>query len=270
MNKVTLLFQQGTLNKDQGDRPDRIAGWSESYYTERDPDAAGLKLMEDLCRTRARLLSDQGRIVGQRYQRVDPVGLARAYESNYVGVAGHCALPGKALEFRLRSPAGFNSRSLILRGIPDNRVVTGEYTSSSEYTAALRGFFSQLTRFWKFRGINRQASPVAITSLNSEGVLITPQARDWTEETVLRPYRCYASNGQLVTGDLVVVGTSVGNLTRTVVRKDGKPISAIARGKMRVLTIVHPTIEVDDYELTHPDAIFRKVGAPFEKFRGRR
>ena len=71
--KCTALFElvTGTETRSGISRP-RTGGWSESWYYSGDVPQARAAFRR-VCTRRAALLSPGGKIVGQRYQRADPV-----------------------------------------------------------------------------------------------------------------------------------------------------------------------------------------------------
>src|SRR5262249_1107002 len=136
--KVTLLFEAATV--DSAGNAARAAGFSESYYSTLAIDSPLLFTnWTNLATARAALLPTNSRIVGGRFQTVDPVGASRQFDNVYVGASGTLNdLPNVALQWTMRSAAFANQKNVILRSIPDARVVTGEYSPSPAFNAALQ------------------------------------------------------------------------------------------------------------------------------------
>lgn len=268
--KVTLLFNAGTV--DASGNAARVAGFSESYYSALPFDTQQLKdnwLL--LCQRRAALLPANTRICGSRYQTVDPVGGSRQYDNSYVGTStASNDLPGVALQWTVRSAATPNQRSLILRGIPDGRVVTGEYSPSAAYNAALTAFFNELQTKWQFRAIDRSILPVKIvsivaglmTTVGNHGLAVgnivkIMSTKVGSDPQVPHSYDAYVAAATLTTANLAGIG-----------RTDVIPNSV--GGRARKAGIIYPFFSITSDEIVTPNAIHRKVGSPFRKFRGRR
>ena len=267
--KVTLLFQAGTI--DSSGNAARTGGFSETYYSTLAIDAPQLQTnWTALCQKRAALLPTNSRIVGSRYQRVDPVGGSRQFDNVYVGSAGiQNDLPNVSLQWTVRSPATPNQRNVILRSIPDARVVTGEYSPSPAYDAALQAFFSELTANWQFRAIDRTILPVKIVDITGAGVMVTAQPHglvvgDHCNVMSTRPDTVHKSTYEAI----VTVLTSP--TTATIVRADQGLLQSSVGGRVRKHVNIYPNMSITTGEVIAPVAITRKVGAPFRKFRGRR
>jgi len=267
--KVTLLFQGGTI--DSAGNAARVAGWSETYYSTLAIDAPQLSAnWTQLCTKRAALLPTNSRIVGSRYQRVDPIGGSRQFDNTYVGAAGTPNdLPGLALQWTVRSPATPNQKNVILRSIPDIRIVTGEYSPSPAYDAALLTFFNELTTNWQFRAIDRTVLPVKIIDITGAGVMrtISPHGLvigDRCNIMSTRPDTVHKSSYEAIVIELNSPTTA------TIVRADAGLLQSAVGGRVRKLLRIYPNISITVGEVIAPTAITRKVGAPFKKFRGRR
>lgn len=268
--KVTLLF--GASTKDSTGNTQRLAGFSESYYSTLGIDNPTLKLnWNRLANARAALMPANVSIVGSRYQQVDPVGASRQYDNVYPPSSSiQNDLPQVALQWTVRSFTTFNQRSLILRGMPDARVITGEYSPSPTFGAALIQFFTELRNNWQFRAIDRTVLPVKIvqivagvmTTVSPHGLVagdvVNIMSTKVRPEGVVRSYEAgVLPGGTATTAPLYLAG-----------RGENVPDSDFGRAR-KALTI-YPFFAITDDEVLTPTAITRKVGAPFKKFRGRR
>lgn len=267
--KVTLLFQAGTI--DASGNAARSGGFSETYYSTLAIDSAQLQTnWTQLCLKRAALLPTNSRIVGSRYQRVDPVGGSRQFDNVYVGGAGtQNDLPNVALQWTVRSPATANQRNVILRSTPDARVVTGEYSGTPAYDGALLAFFAELTNNWQFRAIDRTLLPVKIVDITGAGLVVTATPHglvvgDHVNVMSTRPDTVHKSSYEGIVTTLLTP-TQV-NITRA----DSGLLQSSVGGRIRKKLIIYPNISITNGEVVTPVAITRKVGAPFRKFRGRR
>lgn len=268
--KVTLLF--GATTKDTTGNTQRLAGFSESYYSTLAIDNPQLKTnWNNLAIARAALMPSNVSIVGSRYQQVDPVGASRQYDNVYPPSNSlQNDLPQVALQWTVRSSTTFNQRSLILRGMPDARVVTGEYSPSAPFAAALVAFFSQLVGNWQFRAIDRTVLPVKIVQIVA-GVMTTAiphglvagdvcniMSTKVRPEGVIRSYEAGVLNAPTsTTATLYLAGR-------------GESVPESDFGRVRKVNTIYPFFSITNEEVLSPTAITRKVGAPFKKFRGRR
>lgn len=268
--KVTLLFN--AVTKNPAGQAERAAGFSESYYSTLGIDDAQLKTnWQALCVARAGLLAQNVSIIGSRYQTVDPVGGSRQYDNKYPpGQSTNNDLPGVALQVTVRSANSPNQRNVILRGVPDSCVSTGEYTPAAGMGGALTAFFNQLTAKWQFRAIDRTVLPVRIVDIAAN--LMT----------------CVAAHG-LNVGDIVnIMSTNAAGdpggkqsykafvravptaSTATLSPLEHTTIPASTGGRVRKVSIIYPFFSITSEEVQNPTAMHRKAGAPFKKFRGRR
>lgn len=267
--KVTLLFQAGTV--DASGNAARIGGFSESYYSTLPLDSAALQTQwQALCLARAALLPSNARIVGSRYQQVDPVGGSRQYDNVYTGAVIQNDLPSMALQWTVRSANSPNQRSLILRAVPDARVVTGEYSPIAGYNLALQNFFAELRNKWQFRAIDRTILPVKIVQIVA-GVMTTATPHGLAASDVVNIMSTKVGTDRVVTSYHAGVLNAPTATTATLYpldRRDSIPDSV--SGRARKASIIYPFFSITNEEIIAPNAITRKVGAPFRKFRGRR
>jgi len=267
--KVTQLFQCGTVDKDGNAA--RIGGFSESWYTDLTiSDTELTPRWNNLCRLRAALLPANCRIVGNRLAQVDPVGASKGYDTVFPGTAASDNdLPQVALQFSMRAQSGFNNRQVTLRGVPDARVVKGEYAPSQAYNAALAAYFDELTRFWKMRAIDRTILPVKIVSISSGGLLTTEKPHGLAAEQTVQLMSVHFGDGPKVSCLAYVVSaptTTTANIILPAVAHG----QAGSGGRARKYLVTYPGVTIASTEVIAPVAVTRKVGAPFRKFRGRR
>lgn len=269
-SKVTLLFQSGTI--DASGNAARSAGFSESYYSTLAVNAPQLLANWDvLARKRAALLPTNSRVVGGRFQTVDPVGSSRQYDNVYIGTAATANdLPGVALQWTMRSSTTANQKNVILRSIPDARVVTGEYSPSPAYDAALQTFFNELVANWVFRGIDRTQPLVRIKDIIGDGTVTTLSNHGLAvgDQVNIMSTRPDAAH----TKTYVAIVTEVTGLTtfKHVPADQNQFVQSSTGGRLRKVVIIYPPQTITTGEVVTPVAITRKVGRPFRVFRGRR
>lgn len=268
--KVTLLFNAVTLNS--AGQAERTAGFSESYYSTLGINDATLKLnWANLAIARANLMPANVSIIGSRYQTVDPVGGSRQYDNKYPpSTTVQNDLPGMALQWTVRSFNTPNQRSLILRGIPDGRVVNGEYSPAANYAAALVAFFAELTTKWQFRAIDRTVLPVRIIDVVA-GLMTTAGAHGLNVGDIVNVMSTFVGTDPGVKSSYkAFVRTVPSATTATLVPTEHVTLPTSTGGKVRKVSIIYPFFAITNDEILTPTAIHRKAGAPFKKFRGRR
>jgi len=268
--KVTLLFN--AVTKNPAAQAERSAGFSESYYSDLAIDSAQLaQNWTDLCNARAGLLATNVSIIGSRYQVVDPAGGSRQFDNNYPpGLTLPNDLPGVALQWTVRSAGTPNQRSLILRGVPDACVATGEYTPAAGMGGALTAFFAQLTAKWRFRAIDRTVLPLRIVDIVAN-LMTTADAHGLVVGNIVNIMSTFVGTdpGKPVTYR-AYVRTVPNPSTATLIPLEHIPIPNSTGGKVRKVLIHYPLFSITVGEVQTPTAMYRKAGAPFKKFRGRR
>jgi len=261
LTKCTMLFSLAT-NTDGGSQGNRVAGWSESWYSF-ETDFTRLKSdFRSFCWARAGLLSNGGAIVGQRFTQIDPKARAISLADRYPGNAGACDVPQMALFTVLPSQGQPNGKRLTLRGIPDGYVDEGEFRPPPTWAGRWLAFRSA-ANIWRFKAKNLTNPKVDIVSVDLVGNFTL--ADDFT----------YAK-GQYV--DVSRLKVSGGTLEGTfnVIENNGPRTGKLANYANTSLG-VGGTIQLN--EVTYPlvdgsaepglTVVVRKVGRPFGQYRGR-
>lgn len=262
--KCTMLFQQSTINSNTGVAV-RVGGWSESWYSTGEYSSGLATKFRLLCARRAILLPTGAAIVGQRYQKVAPVGASVTSAFTYAGVAGRpCDVPQIALFLRTPSRNFPNIRPVTLRGVPDARVVTGEYANDTTgfYDFALRRFFEELTQ-WNFRGFDRSVDAGDVFSVDAQGVVLLKAPYAAAVHDIIHFSGCLDING-IKRGGNFHVTAAPGVFTFTV---GNWPYGLCQGGKVTKRVEVFPA--VGEMVSITPRVIVRKVGRPFGSYRGR-
>jgi len=182
--KTTLLMQLATGTVAPNPSLRRIGGWSEGFYLNAiDFNSAigflngGRNLPAGLCELRAGLLPTSAQIVGQRVQQVSPIGRSQSLNSLWGGGSGmDCDVPQMALLTRIPSATGVHSRQYIIRGIPDQLVIDGEFAPTRDYTRALGRLFGLLSSF-SLRTVALAGPANTIATVSSAGVIAFSVAR---------------------------------------------------------------------------------------------
>lgn len=268
--KVTLLFN--AVTKDSTGNVQRSAGFSESYYSTLAIDNPTLKTnWNNLAIARANLMPANVSIIGSRYQNVDPVGASRQYDNVYPPTSTQQNdLPAIALQWTVRSLGSPNQRSLILRGIPDARVVNGEYAPVAAYNTALINFFTELRANWSFRAIDRTVLPVKIVQIVA-GLMTCVSPHGLLPGDVVNIMSTKVGTDRVVTSyEAGVMAPFTATTATLFLAGRGENIPDSVFGRARKVNITYPFFSITNEEIVTPTAITRKVGAPFKKFRGRR
>lgn len=258
--KHTMLFQLATNTTGTGSGR-RIGGWSESYY-------AGVPLgpnFNNLCTARAALLPNGAAIIGQRIQQVDPSRSAQVAGGIFPGTAGIAQdIPQMALLCKARATNGVNARSLILRGIPDARVVEGELNLSGAFLDNLNLFFGQLTLVpwqWRARDLTTTEKPIFTVAGTGDFVLL----EDFTFAIgdVIQVENCLTTGGQRKSGSFMVEAKTTARIGKLKDWGFGSCQGGTIRQRR---AIVYPSFGTVDYNRITT----RKVGRPFGGYVGRR
>jgi hypothetical protein len=249
-----MLFQDAT------DFP-RVGGWSESFYAEGVSAGSAVASAAILGPKRAALLPTQAAIVGARATDPTTPGLSASLVINFPGTATLATdVPQMALLCKLYSVGG-PTRQLILRALPDARVVNGEYQPSQAFTSALRVYFTGLNGYY-VRGRNRAVPVIDIINVTSGGLLTTTSDVLWAAGDDLKFFRTRDRYGQSIKGNYRITTATD---TRHFQLANWGGIE-VTKGKVR-------RVAFDYYPITNADSgrvIVRKVGKPFFGYVGHR
>lgn len=262
--KYTMLFdyRSNLANRAKGGRQ---GGWSESWYSLLEPGDFEKTAFAQLQTRRAGLLGTGARIVGQRYQQVDPSGRSSTGQDAYPAASGMLSdQPQTSLLFRVPSADTTNFKGFICRGIPDDMVKEGEYIPTQAFTSAINLFFTNLGG-WRFRAEQANTPQADINSITVTGTTATvalDTSFDVSANTKVKITRCYDTFGRVVSGTFRYSPTdtfhgTIQNWTHGV----------CTGGRIRVFNIIYPLVQ--GVAPTNFRAIVRKVGRPLIGYRGR-
>lgn len=273
--KVSNLFHATTTDVEGNGK--RIAGFSEQFYCVDELNSASLTAKWNrLCNARAALMPGNVSIVGGRFQTVDPIGGSKGFDTVFPPpTTTSCDQPTSALQFTVRSPTTQNQRSVIIRAIPDNRTLNGEYVPSPAYNTALRAYFAVLMADWGFRGLDRTILPIKIISIDADGIVTTAANHGLLENDNAMVMSAIRPNGRKVTDQVVVQAPVTARTFKIFVPRLGRdePTPALLgtqRGRVRKIAFGFKQFFINDDEIIHPRLIARKVGKPFFGYVGRR
>jgi len=267
--KVTNIFKLNTLGS-TGENTARTGGWTESWYFNGDITGAinANTRASGLAAVRARLLPYSGDIVGQRYQHVDPlpVGAAVSRGKEFPGnIAFATDIPQMSLLVTIIGVGVPNTKHHIVRGIPDDQVKFGEYLPNAVFKGLMFDYLDVLRGF-SFKGIDTTIAKVPIVSFNEiTGLVTTAGVHGFAVDEIAA-----------FTGLKELPNDPAIQLTRPVIEVPSSTtfkVPALPLGRNFVIGFVRRKVTiypaVDGLSSSVERAITRKVGRPFDQFRGR-
>lgn len=239
----------------------RVAGFTESVYS--DDDGLHGSRFNELCRRRAALLPVGTRIVGQRYQKVNPVGRMKSTGVVYVAGSGLLAdVPQMALQVPIQGVAVRNVRNYVFRAIPDARSVVGEFQPSAAFVSALRSFINQLAVF-RFKGADLDQPQSPLLGVSDSGLYTTTLPFAVVAGDLVQVLRCRTA-GSVDPNGLYRIGAGPTTTTGTLLGWEAGPG---LKGTIRKAVTIYPFFDpAGDGE---PVIVVKKVGRPSKGYRGR-
>lgn len=265
--KVTLLFSQTTSPDGTFTGSLRTAGWSESWFVQSSSFASVVFQVTStggLAQSRAGLLANTASLPYARIQQVNPVGANQLYAPGYTGSAGRCDLPQAALRYKVTAVDGVSIRGVDLRGIPDDRIVGGAFSTTIAFTNALNKYRNSLFGFGWF-GQDRSVVKKDIASITTGGLVSLTGASPYAVNDVLHITRTKQdASGKIerFTASVASVGPGANQFTLFT-----WPNGACTGGKVQKQSIVF--LAVDPNVNFQIRASIRKTGRPFDLYRGR-
>jgi hypothetical protein len=259
-----------------------LGGWTESLIW---PDNNVSTLLDalkgngpyfpGLLPTRAFLLANGADIVGVRLYQ-GGAGKGQSYAFAYPGNSTFEAdNPQQALLCKCGSAGGAVVRRFTLRGVPDSQIALGEFGPNSGFASAIQVYFQQLAN-WGFNAFDPSVAQPTIFTI-TQVAPVPPATTPTGLVTLVGPMQPFAignqvkvsktidANDNFVSGTFAVVTIgpggnqfSLGNWTAGNCTK-GK-VGTKAKTFFMIST---PTCGVSRL-------VTRKVGRPFEQYRGRR
>lgn len=273
--KVTILMQCTTGKA--GSRQ-RIGGFSESWYFDgtltalntaifgpgNDPNAGegggGNWGPQGLIACRAACLPASGAVVGVRVQGIDPVTAVNPYAAFLPGSNNWPNdYPSLSLLLSVGAVSTRNTRRSYLRCIPDQFVVFGEYTPDNNFASAVMAYISALGSF-RFRGKNLASATATVLTITAGGLVTLSAVSPFTVGDKIK----YKFQGDRATGPYQVV--SIGPLANQF-SISGWTAGDDFSGAFTATGYIYPQVDPDKTVPVKTGT--RKVGRPFDGFRGR-
>lgn len=270
LTRLTNILQVTTTPTDLTKARAHTGGWSESFWTTLNPVGFEPAWLTQQTK-RALLLPSSAAIVGFRTQQYTIAGNkllpggSTSGRQNMPGALGSSAdLPQVALMLNAAANGAPNNARMILRGMPDPVMVGGEYQPAPFFSALVTQFCNSMIGF-NFGFIGRDLSQASVRVLKIANNVITVDQLPGTGLAVgdfIRFHRVYDSGGNPVKGDYVVSTIAGNDITvaglAVVVTK---PSGTLRRDLLTYLPFGN---------LYPVRAVVKKVGRPFEQYRGRR
>jgi len=262
--KLTMLLQISTNVANPAAAVRRTGGWTESVYYDGALTPGLMRSFNTLCRTRTNLLGIGGSCVGQRFQQVDPVGSAQTAKNAFRSTLGLATdTPGQSLQLNSRGAGVANVRRAHLTGIPDACVVNGEFAGNEDWNANYFVFLTNLAG-WKFRARDLTLPKVIVKTVDTDGVVTFASDLALAVGDKVSLYRLKNAFGKFVNGTFTVgAATTLRSVTLL-----SWTAGACTDGKAQKFSPIYPAITAAG---TVQGLISqKKVGRPFDQFRGRR
>jgi len=267
--KYSLLFQLNTTPTNLARASAHIAGWSETVWD--DSGNVGIGALADLATKRALMLPISAKIVGYRVQQFTIVGNqlvpggtasgAFNFPGNPIYVTD---LPQVAVQLKAQAAGAPNTRRFTLRGMPDDIMRGGEYQPDAGFAGKMTQYTDMLvTGGWDFVGRDLSQASVRILGILARVVTTQNPMVGAAVGDFVRLLKVRDENRRPVTGTYAIE-TILGNAY--TLRNLDPDVKAGASGRIRRDLIAFRAI--GSVEVAR--ALVKKVGRPFEQYRGRR
>lgn len=260
--KCDMLMNASTNKTNSTQAQVRTGGWSEGWYADGSPD--GVKAnFEIVCQARAALLPGNASIVGQRYRIVN--GGSSTGGRVFPGGANLLGdIPQVALLCTVSGQGQPNIRRFRIGGLPDARVVEGEYSPATAYDGALQRYFKQCATYaMRFKCRNLSATRWSVVSINAQGAVVTANGTGVSGVQFIDLLKCRDANDNAVKGRYKVMA-GLDNNHFTILGWNG---AVVVKGEIRPVDDQYPIVDANTF---HPNrVVVHKVGRAFFQYRGR-
>lgn len=268
--KYDTLFQMTTAPSQLADANPHTAGWSEGHWRPNlisvTASAFGAMLV-----SRARLLPKQASIIGYRISEYEFVGnrmLPKGASAGRIRLPGNTGfetdVPQMALEIGASTGAA-NSTRFAIRCIPDNQIIGGEFSPSVAYKLHVSDYLAGLRiNSWSMVGKDFSQPAYGIVSITSGGLLTLKPGAALTAEVdsvLLRGVRNL--QGRAVSGAFQLGTSPAANQWNLLGWDQANTVGTVGTVRKDIIAL---------FDLTEAFAsriVVRKVGAPFERYRGK-
>jgi hypothetical protein len=267
--KISLLIDYASSPANLGVAEIHTGGWSETFWLNVNSNFGAY--VAAVASRRALMLGATCRINGYRAQtytisgnKLTPGGSSAA-GLNLPGNSGVLVdLPQVSLSLVASSNGSANSRRFNLRGIPDSQMSGGEYDPSNIFSQYLSNYIAQLANGGAyFPGRDLSQVPVRVMSISLAGVMVTDFAiAGAAPGGFVRFLRVKTLSGLDVIGTYQI--TAVAGTSITLANWPAATVGQSGKVRLDLLQLFQiNTIEVGR-------ANVKKIGRPFQQYRGRR
>jgi hypothetical protein len=267
--RLSLLFSVTTQAANASLAVPHSGGWSESHWANT---LSGItqQSIQDLAAARARALSSLASITGYRIQDFTIAGnklLPNSSSSGRILLPGGSTaglnMPQDGLSIYMATGGAPNVSRQVLRGMPDDYVVNGEYTPVPGFNQRVLNYIALLVSAnWKFVGRDRSVPNARVLAIAGGVVTLAGPVGGLANNSFLRLNRVIDVNGNPVIGTFLITAIA-GNLYSV----SGLGATSVVRpsGTARI-----DQIAVFPYSSGRTGrTVVRKIGRPFEQYRGR-
>lgn len=260
--KLTLLINYASVSA-RGARSVRAAGWSESVYTADDPFGVGAAKASALYIARSALLSTECTIVGIRSSVKNPRNSAKVLRLAFAGTSGlKCDLPTLSAYGAVVGSTG-NRLKIVLRGLPDDYCVQGEFSGSPDITPAWNRYCAALAGYQQsVRDVAATQADILVIDANGNVRTQQPMTGIQANDKV-RVLRAITAQKKSPSGLYVVDAVTDEKHFKLL----NWPQVACTGGTVRFNATTLATYPVAGYNLIEPTT--KKCGKPFFSYRGR-
>jgi|SRR5580698_3778788 hypothetical protein len=272
--KHSVLFAVTTAPVNLSVSSPHSGGWSEGFWANFiAPNSPNSAAWLNFLQQRARLLPIQVSIVGWRVatyvvigNRLQPAGSVTG-KLNLPGNGGYTLnMPQDGLELSIQGAGVANVSRPILRAIPDQIIVQGEYQPDPFFNAAVPAYLQQLAvNSYGFVGRDLTQAYQRVNSF-AAGQLITQAAIPGVGVgSYIRFHRVFDDNGNPVRGTYQVSAIGGPPFEYTLL---GPPAQTVSKpnGTVRLDLLVLYQFGAGSVGR----AVVKKIGRPFSSYRGRR
>ena len=269
--RMTVLYTVTTNPTNRGFANPHSGGWSESFWTNANQSGA-IAFVNAIAQNRASTLPSQASAFGYRVQNFTIVGnklLPGGAVTGKVQFAGNATystdVPQMALMVNFSTSGGINNTRPVLRCLPDSVVSGGEYQPDQGFNNLMAAYlnFISIANGVGWVGRDLSLGSVRVIAFNAGVLTVSAAIPGVGVGDFVRLNRVYSTLGFPVKGAYQV--TAINGVNYTL----GNPPNA---------TVIAPSGTARKDALLFFDinngvpnrAVVRKVGRPFEQYRGRR
>jgi len=272
-SRISLILQATTAPTDGTAAIPHTGGWTEGFWQLGDIASDDPKIVR-LATKRAILLPIEAAIVGYRIGLYTIVGNALMPRGTSVGKqlfpgnGGYSLnLPQDALELSGKTADGPNSSRFMLRALPDGMVTAGEYQPTSTFKTAVTLMGQNLVADawgWVGRNLTNSLANILAYDEDTDSWVFGPGFTAVTGDFV-RLIDATA-NGVNISGSYRVTAQPQGAASATLAGLSLTADTSNVSGKARTDSLRFLPFTV----ITPSRARVKKIGRPFESYRGRR